>query len=117
MVATLTQEILEWAERRTFTQDLLSVQTVSISILYAIYAVALIGIGVGTRSAINRIAGLALIGSVVVKLYLFDVWQLSRLHRTLALVALGILLLSTSFLYSQFPPLVESWWKDDKARE
>ena len=112
---TLTQEVLDWAVRGSDLKDLLSVQTVSISILYAIYAVVLIGLGVVGRFALNRIAGLGLIGLVVVKLYLFDVWQLSRIHRTLAFVALGILLLSTSFLYSHFRALVESWWKDDEA--
>lgn len=112
----LTQEALDWAARSTPAKDRLSVETVTISILYAMYAVALISIGVGSRSAINRIAGLGLIGFVVVKLYLFDVWQLSRLYRTLAFVALGLLLLSTSFLYSHFRALVESWWKDDQAR-
>ena len=112
---TLTQEVLDWAARGTRSEDLLSVETVSISILYAVYAVVLIAGGVLGRFALNRIAGLGLIGLVVVKLYLFDVWQLSRLYRTLAFVALGILLLSTSFLYSHFRALVENWWRDDEA--
>ena len=113
---TLTQEVLDWAARSHPEQNLLSIQTISVTILYALYAVALIGIGVGGRSAINRIAGLGLIGFVVLKLYLFDVWQLSRLHRTLAFVALGVLLLSTSFLYSHFRAWIESWWRNDEAR-
>ncbi len=112
---TLTQEVLDWAARRTDLNDLLSVETVAISILYAIYAVILISAGVLGRLALNRIAGLGLIGFVVLKLYLFDVWQLGRLYRTLAFVALGVLLLSTSFLYSHFRALVESWWRDDEA--
>jgi uncharacterized membrane protein len=113
---TLTQETLDWAARTHPAQSLLSIQTISVTILYALYAVVLVAIGVGSKSVINRIAGLALIGFVVLKLYLFDVWQLSRLHRTLAFVALGILLLSTSFLYSHFRALIESWWKNDEAR-
>jgi uncharacterized membrane protein len=112
---TLTQEVLDWAGRGSHPNDLLSVETVSISILYAIYAMVLIGIGVLGRFALNRIAGLGLMGFVVVKLYIFDIWQLSRLYRTLAFVALGVLLLSTSFLYSHFRALVESWWRDDEA--
>lgn len=114
---TLTQEILGWADRTTANAaDLLSVETISISILYALYAVLLVSLGVGTRTAINRIMGLILIGFVVLKLYLFDVWLLGRLYRTLAFVALGILLLSTSFLYSRFRTLIETWWKDDEVR-
>jgi hypothetical protein len=30
-------------------------------------------------------------------------------------VALGALLLATSFLYSHFRALIETWWKNDEA--
>lgn len=111
----LTQEVLGWAGR-SGTENLLSVETTAVSILYALYAVVLVSLGVGTRTAINRILGLGLIGFVVLKLYVFDVWQLGRFYRTLAFVALGILLLSTSFLYSHFRGVIETWWKDDDAQ-
>jgi uncharacterized membrane protein len=111
----LTMEIIGWAERSTPPQNLLSVETVSISILFGVYAVILVSVGVGTRTAINRIAGLGLIGLVIVKLYLFDVWQLERVYRISAFVALGLLLMGTSFLYSRFRRLIESLWKDDEA--
>jgi uncharacterized membrane protein len=80
----------------------------------ALYAVLLIGIGVAYRSALNRILGLGLIGLVVLKLYLYDVWEASRLFRMAAFVSLGILLLLTSYLYSRFRPAIENWWKKDE---
>jgi uncharacterized membrane protein len=113
LLGALTQETLGWAGRNAAPENLVSVETFSISVLYAIYAVLWIGLGVATRTAVNRITGLLLIGFVVLKLYLFDVWQLGRLYRILAFVALGVLLLATSFLYSHFRTLIESWWKDD----
>ena len=116
MLWGLSLEVIGWAERTTPPQNQLSVETVSISILFALYAVILVSIGVGTRTAVNRIAGLGLIGFVVLKLYLFDVWQLGRVYRISAFVALGALLLATSFLYSHFRTLIESWWRDDEAR-
>jgi uncharacterized membrane protein len=115
MLWGLSMEDLGWAARTSSTQNLLSVETVSISILFAIYAVILVSAGVATRTAINRIAGLGLMGFVVVKLYLFDVWQLGRVYRISAFVALGALLLATSFLYSHFRAVIESWWKNDQA--
>ena len=39
---------------------------------------------------------------VVVKLYLYDIWQLNQFYRILAFVVLGALLLSGSFLYSRY---------------
>jgi uncharacterized membrane protein len=96
-------------------QNILSAKTVSISILFAVYALMLITAGVATRTAANRIAGLVLIGLVIVKLYLFDVWQLQRSYRISAFIALGFLLISTSFLYSRFRHLIESLLKNDEA--
>jgi hypothetical protein len=43
-----------------------------------VYAVVLVSAGVATRTVINRLSGLGLTGIVILKLYLFDVWQLSR---------------------------------------
>ena len=65
--------------------------------------------------AIPAAAAATLIGIVILKLYFFDVWQLSRPYQIAAFVILGILLLSTSFLYSHFRRLIETWWKDDQT--
>lgn len=115
MLWGLSLEDIAWATRVSLPENQLSFETVSISILFAVYAVILIVAGVGTRTAVNRISGLVLIGFVVLKLYLFDVWQLGRGYRISAFVALGALLLTTSFLYSHFRALIESWWKDDQT--
>jgi uncharacterized membrane protein len=111
----LSLEVIGWAEKSTPDENLLSVETVAISILFAVYAAILVSVGVAARSVVNRIAGLGLFALVVLKLYLFDIWQLQRVYRISAFVALGILLISTSFLYSRFRGLVEGWWKDDEA--
>jgi uncharacterized membrane protein len=108
MLWGLTQVALDWSSR--------GIETFSVSILWAVYAIIFVAIGVATRTAINRIAGLTLMGVVVLKVYLFDVWQLSRIYWTLAFVVLGIILLSTSFLYSRFRALIESLWRDDHVK-
>jgi uncharacterized membrane protein len=108
----LTLEISGWAWRIELPGSVISVETVSVSILYAVYALALVSIGVATRTVVNRLSGLVLLGFVVLKLYLYDVWQLTKLQRISAFVVLGLLLLSTSFLYSRFRALIESMWKD-----
>ena len=102
----LSLEVLDWAERSTAAPNLLSVQTVALSILFGGYALLLVAFGVGTRTAVNRIAGLVLIGLVIVKLYLFDVWQLGHVYRISAFIALGVFLIFMSFLYSRFRRLV-----------
>jgi hypothetical protein len=111
----LCLEVFGFTARSTPPDDRLSVETIIISILFAVYAVILVSVGVATRTAINRLTGLGLIGIVMLKLYFFDVWQLSRPYQIAAFVILGILLLSTSFLYSRFRRLIETWGKDDKT--
>jgi uncharacterized membrane protein len=115
MLWGLSLEAVGWAQRTVEAPNQLSVETVTISIVFAIYAVILVSAGVFTRTAINRLAGLGLIGLVVLKLYLFDVWQVGRVYRISAFVALGALLLATSFLYSRFRSLIDSLWKDDQT--
>lgn len=115
LLTGLTLEVAAWAKRGTPPENLLSVETVSISILFACYALLCVGIGVASRTAVNRICGLALLAAVIVKLYLFDVWQLNRVYRITAFVALGLLLMSTSFLYSRFRQVIEALLKSDET--
>jgi uncharacterized membrane protein len=74
----------------------------SVSVFLALYAVAMITSGVMRKLPADRVIGLVLIGIVVAKLYLYDVWLLTRFYRVSAFVALGILLLVASYVYSRF---------------
>lgn len=107
-------EVFGWAERSTAAANLASVETVSLSILMAAYGAVLVALGVLTRAAINRMLGLGLLGVVVAKLYLYDVWQLEKVYRIVAFSFLGVVLLATSYLYSRYRTKIESWWRDDE---
>jgi len=109
-------EVFGWAERSTPAANLASVETVSISMLMAAYGAVLVALGVLTKAGINRMLGLGLLGVVVAKLYLYDVWQLEKVYRIVAFSSLGVVLLATSFLYSRYRATIESWWRDDKDR-
>ncbi len=104
-------EIASWAARHAPTEEA-SVITSGLSILGAAYAVALIASGVAYNFPLNRALGLTLIGIVVAKLYLYDVWLLSRLYRTTAFIALGGLLVLGSYLYSRYRERIEAWWRE-----
>lgn len=107
----LALEIEAWAKRTATPENITSVVTAGISIMFAAYAVALITAGVFTSTTVNRLLGLMLIGVVIVKLYLYDVWLLGRLHRTIAFVALGGLLVLSSYVYSRYRDRIENWWR------
>ncbi|MCP5119485.1 MAG: DUF2339 domain-containing protein, partial [bacterium] len=110
-VWALSLEVLGWAARTASVENLTNVQSASLSILLAGYAVALVAIGVVRRSPVDRVLGLGLIAVVVGKLYLWDVWELQRIYRVAAFGGLGVLLLAMSYLYSRFRSSIESWWK------
>ena len=105
-------EVAAWARRTAEPAEINSTTTTLLSILLAVYALGLIAAGTVTRSAINRLFGLALLGVVVVKLYVVDVWDLSRGFRITAFLGLGALLLLVSFLYSRFKPAVKKLWEE-----
>jgi uncharacterized membrane protein len=114
-LSALGMELVSWIQKSVAQADQFQTITVSISILMALYALLLIGLGVVTRTAINRILGLGLIALVVIKLYFSDVWELGFLFRIVAFLGLGVLLLTVSYLYSRFRPAIEKFWKDDPS--
>jgi uncharacterized membrane protein len=114
-LTALGLELASWVQRSVAADNQFQTLTVSISILMALYGLMLVTLGVATKTSINRILGLLLMGLVVVKLYLSDVWQLGYLFKIVAFVGLGVLLLTVSYLYSRFRPVIEKLWKDDPS--
>lgn len=114
MLWVLCLETLDWAARTAPGSNLANVQTAAISILIAAYGVTLIIAGVASREGIHRLLGLALLGIVIAKLYLYDVWLLVRVYRVIAFAALGALLMFTSYLYSHYRAAIEAWWSTRK---
>jgi uncharacterized membrane protein len=115
MLWALGLEVAGWAGRTSDPQEVGNVVSTGISILMAVYASALVVTGVVRRSALDRILGLGLFALVIVKLYLLDVWSLSRGFRIIAFLALGGLLLLVSYLYSRYKPALEKLWKPEAA--
>ena len=101
LLVTLGVEVSVWAQRNSSPDTLTNVESAAESILVTAYAVILVAIGVSLKSLPNRILGLILIGMVILKLYFYDVWQLMRIYRIVAFVALGVLLLGASYIYSR----------------
>jgi uncharacterized membrane protein len=79
-----------------------SLKTLVSSIILAGYGFLFISFGFARRAALPRILGLMLFGTVILKLYLYDIWLLERIYRMIAFIALGGILLGGSYLYSRF---------------
>ncbi len=110
LLVAVVQWLLTWIRQSVAPPDYLNVTNESLSFLFALYAVAMIAIGFARRRTLDRLLGLLAIGFVVLKLYLYDVWLLDRLYRISAFVALGILLLAASYLYSRWKDKLDVLW-------
>jgi len=74
----------------------------SYSVAWLLYAVALIGIGIKLTEAKIRMAGLAILGLVVLKVFLFDMGHLDGIARALSFMGLGGALIGLGYLYQYF---------------
>jgi uncharacterized membrane protein len=101
MLWGLTLEALGWAARTASPENFRSVASTAVSVVAAGYAVLLVAGGATWRHAASRMMGMGLIGLVVLKLYLYDVWLLGPFYRMAAFAILGVMLLVMSYLYSR----------------
>lgn len=109
MLAGVELETLDQIRRAAAPEDVSSASIVAFSLVLAAYGLALVALGVSRRMRLDRALGLIALGSVVVKLYLHDVWQLGRLFRSTAFVGLGLLLVAASYLYSRHRERLSKW--------
>ncbi len=72
------------------------------TVAWALFALGLIVVGVARRVRAARYAGLALLGVVVLKLFLHDLARLGPLHRIIAFAAVALIALAASVLYQRF---------------
>jgi uncharacterized membrane protein len=94
-------EAVGWASRTAAPVDYRSFASTALSVQAAGYAVLLVGAGAAWKHAPSRVMGMGLIGLVVIKLYLYDVWLLGPFYRMAAFAILGALLLVMSYVFSR----------------
>ncbi|GAG39796.1 unnamed protein product, partial [marine sediment metagenome] len=73
-----------------------------ISILWAVFALSMIGGGIYKNTRALRYVGLALFAVVAWKVFFVDLARLEQIYRIVAFLLSGILLLSGSFVYLTF---------------
>src|SRR3954452_8432095 len=72
-----------------------------VSVTWAVYATALIVIGLQRRYAVIRYFAIALFGITIAKVFFSDLAELQRIYRVASVIALGVMLLLTSYLYQR----------------
>ncbi|MGB5460832.1 MAG: DUF2339 domain-containing protein, partial [Eudoraea sp.] len=77
-----------------------------ISILWGIYSLMLIALGIWKHKKYLRIGAIALFSITLMKLFFYDISQLDTISKTIVFLSLGILLLIISFLYNKFKHII-----------
>ena len=80
-----------------------------LTVLWGCYSLSLIAFGIWRRKKHLRIGAIVLFAVTLLKLAIYDIQLLDTLAKTFVFVALGILLLVSSFLYNKFKHIL---WED-----
>ena len=83
--------------------------SLGLSLLWGVYAAALIVLGVVRRRRWMRLAGLALLAVPVVKLFAYDSRTLEQEYRVIAFIALGLILVAGGLLYQRYSRAVRGF--------
>jgi uncharacterized membrane protein len=73
-----------------------------LSILWGVFALLLIAIGIYKNKQHLRIGAMVVFGLTLIKLFVYDISNLDTISKTIVFVSLGVLLLIISFLYNKF---------------
>jgi uncharacterized membrane protein len=77
-----------------------------LSILWGVYALLLVVIGIWKNKKQLRIEAIALFAITLLKLFFYDMSRLGTIRKTIVFLSLGVLLLVISFLYNKFRNII-----------
>ncbi len=79
-----------------------------LSIIWAVLSSVLIYKGLKNNIPEYSKIGFALIAVTILKLYLYDVWEMDNISRIIAFIILGIILLLSSFLFQRLKKIIKN---------
>lgn len=94
----LSSELIHWLDFSESRNE----YGLGLSILWGLFSASIIAFGIWKRKKHLRLLGIAIFSITLIKLFFYDLANLSTISKTIVLVALGILLLATSFLYNKY---------------
>ncbi|HBH24339.1 MAG TPA: hypothetical protein DDY13_13060 [Cytophagales bacterium] len=106
----LSDELLHWMDMARYPKA----EKTLLSILWGVYALALVILGISKEVKTARIVAFLILGITLIKLFFYDLAELDTVSKTIVFIALGILLLVISYLYNRYKDLINvNEGKDD----
>jgi uncharacterized membrane protein len=93
----LSSELVHWLEMSGIDESF----KLGLSILWGVYALMLIILGLKKNEKYLRIMAIVLFSITLLKLFLYDMADMSTIAKTIVMIILGALLLVASFLYNK----------------
>lgn len=103
-----SSELINWMDFFNSSQS----YKLGISILWGIYALLLIVLGLWKKKKYLRIGAISLFSITLIKLFFYDISHLNTIAKTIVFVSLGVLLLIISFLYNKYKTLISDETKN-----
>ena len=98
LLVLLCNEIIHWMDIGGYSNQ----YKLGLSIIFAVYALALVITGISKKLKHIRMGGIILFGITLCKLLFYDLSSLSTISKTIVLIVLGVIMLIASFLYNKF---------------
>jgi len=94
---------------------LASIRQMMLSVVWLVYSVLVMGYGFWRRAVSLRFLAIAVFGITILKVFLSDLSFLETLYRIFSFIALGLILLATSYLYQRFKDVILGVGEDDRS--
>lgn len=99
----LSSELLHWMDLNGYK----NAYKISITILWASYSLMAIALGIWKKQKFLRLGAIGLFAITLVKLFLYDLSDLTTIHKVIVLMSVGVLLLVASFLYNKYTGVIQ----------
>jgi len=93
-----SSELIQWLDFAGSNES----YKLELSILWGLYAVLLIILGIWKKKKHLRISAIVVFGATLLKLFVYDIAHLDTISKTIVFIVLGVLMLITSFLYIKY---------------
>lgn len=97
-----SSELIHWLDMSGSSNS----YKLGLSILWGLFAVGLVSIGIWKKKKHLRIGAIVLFSITLIKLFFYDISHLNTISKTIVFISLGILLLIVSFLYTKFKDVI-----------
>jgi uncharacterized membrane protein len=87
---------------RFTNQFMRRIELVGFSVLWSVFGIGLMLVGVWRRRKVYRVSAIYLLIATVLKVLFFDTAEISTPYRILSCLVLGVILVAVSFLYHRF---------------